>query len=214
MPPGVEWTGMLRARGLSAEMLVRLKAAGCTRIFLGMESLADRTLESMEKGTSRSELLSVLRSARRVGLAVHTNLITGFPGERVADLRACVDVLHRNAALWGPGRLRISPFVVTPGSTVHREPRRFGVRVLPWGDENWDLPPALRPAVPVWHHHWEPVEQRPGPEEAERVRLLRELRMLVRAIEASEPIAPPRPSESICADAVCEAAGRESGPVV
>lgn len=72
--------------------LALLRDSGVTHIQPGIESLADSTLEVMQKGVSAAQNIAFLRWCAELGVQPYWNLIYGFPQEEPEDY-------ERNAAL-------------------------------------------------------------------------------------------------------------------
>lgn len=71
-----------RDEGLAREMA----AAGCSKVFMGIESIHDHILDVMRRGMRRETVELGLRRALEAGLKVHGNFIIGFPGETEATV--------------------------------------------------------------------------------------------------------------------------------
>lgn len=66
--------------------IARMAAAGITRVQPGIESLSTNNLKLMNKGTTALQQISYLKWAHAYGVTVNYGLISGMPGESVADL--------------------------------------------------------------------------------------------------------------------------------
>lgn len=71
-----------RDPGLAAEMA----AAGCSRVFMGIEAIHDDILGRMRRGMDRAAVERGLQRAFDAGIKVHGNFIIGFPGETEATV--------------------------------------------------------------------------------------------------------------------------------
>lgn len=63
------------------ELAREMAAAGCSRVFMGIESIHDHILAAMRRGMTRETVELGLRRAFEAGIKVHGNFIIGFPGE-------------------------------------------------------------------------------------------------------------------------------------
>jgi len=98
LPEPVTWIGYARLdAGHSRDGFVRARAAGCRKLFIGVESGSDRILKQFHKGVDAAQARRVLLDAAAAGLAVHSFLMTGFPGENESDQQATLDLL---ASVW------------------------------------------------------------------------------------------------------------------
>jgi radical SAM superfamily enzyme YgiQ (UPF0313 family) len=104
---------------------VRLSAeAGCTQVFIGMESVNPQNLQAEGKGQNHvEEYRTIINEWHDAGIVVHTGYIIGLPfdtGEQVPqDIRYLMDVIRPDQA---------SFFMLTPlpGSHDHREMKQRG----------------------------------------------------------------------------------------
>ena len=94
LPEPVSWIGYARLdSGHTRDGFVRARAAGCRKLFIGVESGSDRILRRFNKGVNAACARRVLLDAAAAGLAVHTFLMTGFPGEDESDRQATLALL-------------------------------------------------------------------------------------------------------------------------
>src|SRR5712692_9423542 len=104
---------------------VRLAAeAGCTQVFIGMESVNPQNLEAEGKGQNKvEEYQQIINEWHDTGIVVHTGYIIGLPfdtREQVPqDIRYLMDVIQPDQS---------SFFMLTPlpGSHDHREMKKRG----------------------------------------------------------------------------------------
>jgi hypothetical protein len=104
---------------------VRLSAeAGCTQVFIGMESVNPQNLKAEGKGQNHvEEYQKIIREWHDAGIVVHTGYIIGLPFDTQAqvpqDIRYLMDVIQPDQAYF---------FMLTPlpGSHDHREMKKRG----------------------------------------------------------------------------------------
>jgi len=78
----VSFYGYCRAdQRLTPELLAKLKEAGCSEIFFGIESGSQRVLNRMRKGIRLTHAAKVLRNTKTVGIRSCVSIMVGFPGE-------------------------------------------------------------------------------------------------------------------------------------
>ena len=75
------WECLGRADTFDLETARAMKAAGCFRIFFGIESGNDRILELMDKRITTSQAERAVLAARQAGLEVGAFFIVCYPGE-------------------------------------------------------------------------------------------------------------------------------------
>lgn len=138
----VDWSGYMRAQ-IDAPTAQLLRRAGCVWVFIGVESLADETLELMNKRMSESQNLAAVQAFLDAGIRVKVGLIPGFPGDTRERFIRTATQLRR--MLGASSRLAVShePFVVLPGQPIYGDLNRFGLRPVAWPDEVLGLAPDL-----------------------------------------------------------------------
>ncbi|GAA5068528.1 radical SAM family heme chaperone HemW [Nocardia callitridis] len=78
----------------SPEFFARIRAAGYTRVSLGMQSAAEHVLRVLDRTHTPGRAVAAAREARAAGFEhVNLDLIYGTPGERDADLDASLDAV-------------------------------------------------------------------------------------------------------------------------
>jgi putative oxygen-independent coproporphyrinogen III oxidase len=90
--PNTEITTEANPESTSPSLFGRLRAAGYTRVSLGMQSVAPHVLAALDRVHSPGRALDAAREARAAGFAhVNLDLIYGTPGESDDDVRRSVD---------------------------------------------------------------------------------------------------------------------------
>ncbi len=113
---------------LKREQVAQLRAAGVLNIQPGIESLSDRLLRLMGKGTSGLRNVQLLKWCREYGVDVDWNLLHGFPGETDADYAEIEQWLPLIRHLEPPsasGPIRLDRF-----SPYHSDPERYGITAV------------------------------------------------------------------------------------
>jgi ribosomal peptide maturation radical SAM protein 1 len=121
---------------LARAQVALLARAGVATIQPGIESLSDRLLKLMRKGTTGLRNIQLLKWCRDYGVAAEWNILYGFPGETDADYHEMLDRLPMLQHLQPPsgcGPVRVDRF-----SPYFQTPETFGLK-------------GLRP-LPVFRH--------------------------------------------------------------
>jgi ribosomal peptide maturation radical SAM protein 1 len=129
---------------LSANHVRQLGAAGVRSIQPGIESLSDRVLALMRKGTTGLKNIELLKWCREYGVRPVWNILYGFPGETQADYeetRGLIEAIWHLDPPQACGRVRLDRF-----SPYHLDPGAFGM-------EN------VRPKAPLPHLYPFPREE-------------------------------------------------------
>jgi anaerobic magnesium-protoporphyrin IX monomethyl ester cyclase len=83
---GMTWSCLSRAEGLAPDTVRLMKEAGCRRVYLGLESGSQATLELMNKRVSLTDAERAVRLYRAAGIEVAAFFIVGYPGETRAGI--------------------------------------------------------------------------------------------------------------------------------
>ncbi len=121
LSPGVEVTTEANPESTSPEFFARLRAAGFTRVSLGMQSTAPHVLAALDRVHSPGRALDAAREARVEGFEhVSIDLIYGTPGETDDDL-----VKSASSAIEaGVDHLSAYALIVEDGTALARRVRR------------------------------------------------------------------------------------------
>ena len=97
-PLGVTWHCAARARGFRLEDLEQMRAAGCLRINMGVESGSLKSLQVSKKQITPDDIRESVALVRAAGIHPGTSLILGFPGDDAETARETV-ALYRELGL-------------------------------------------------------------------------------------------------------------------
>ncbi len=130
LAPDAEVTTEANPESTDPELLAALRAAGYTRLSLGMQSTSARVLQILDRRHTAGRALEVVGWAREEGFEhVNLDLIYGTPGETDAEfgasLRAAVDS--------GVDHVSAYSLIVEPGTRLARQVR---AGALPMPDED------------------------------------------------------------------------------
>lgn len=109
----LRFTGYARLEaGFTPEVCRRLVGMGMVKLYFGLESADQRTLDHMDKGARADEAPVVLRNCAEAGVLFHIFSIIGFPQEPAASARTTLDFfLDNKPVIDGPGNsFDIHPF--------------------------------------------------------------------------------------------------------
>lgn len=82
----IDWSCLSRVTGINADIARMMKAAGCRRVFLGLETGDQTTLELMNKKASVEEGINAVHQFHNAGIEVAAFFIVGYPGESVTSI--------------------------------------------------------------------------------------------------------------------------------
>ena len=111
------WECRTRLDLVDAELLTRLREAGCRRILYGVESDSRAVLGRVDKGgrSATMDTRAALRMASEAGMASILGLMCGVPGEQPEDVEANLQLAAEMAVVDGVS-LSLHWFNVTPGN--------------------------------------------------------------------------------------------------
>jgi oxygen-independent coproporphyrinogen-3 oxidase len=126
----VEVTTEANPESTSPEFFAGLRAAGYTRVSLGMQSSAPHVLAVLDRRHTPGRAADAAREARRAGFDhVNLDLIYGTPGESMTDLRASLEA----ALAAGVDHVSAYALIVEDGTALAR---RIGRGELPAPDDD------------------------------------------------------------------------------
>ena len=130
----IGWTCLSRVDRIDPEIAGFMSAAGCKRVYLGLESGSDETLALMGKHARVSDGVRAVQVFRDAGVGVAGFFIVGYPGESQASVEKTL--LHALSLHLDEISINV-PFPL-PGSGLYS---RVG-RVDP--DADWDSPGEVK----------------------------------------------------------------------
>lgn len=140
---GLRWYGFARLEPALADpsLAAELAEGGCAMLQLGVETVSQRLLDRMGKGTRASIAGTILKNLARAGIRTYVYLLFGIPGEEPAEVKATIDwacakaedITFLNLALMNRPRERapdqgaredLSLYVLPPGADECRRVAR------------------------------------------------------------------------------------------
>jgi hypothetical protein len=108
-----------------------LAAAGFRKLFFGLESGSQKTLDHMDKGIQVAEVPTLLRNCREAGIQFHLFSIIGFPEETPARAAETLAFFERNAdVIDDPGNsFDIHPFGLELRTSYASNAKQYGVEI-------------------------------------------------------------------------------------
>ena len=85
---GLHWSCLSRANGIDLSSARLMREAGCRRVYLGLESGSQATLDLMHKKITVEEGVRAATVYREAGIEVAAFFIVGYPGETEEDIEA------------------------------------------------------------------------------------------------------------------------------
>ena len=92
-----------------------LRRAGCSEVWMGVESGSQRILDAMEKGIRIGDIYAARENLRKNGIRACFFLQLGYPGEDWSDIEATVRMVRETA----PDDIGVSVAYPLPGTKFH-----------------------------------------------------------------------------------------------
>ena len=112
-----KWTCSARIDCVSEEMIIKMKAAGCSDIFFGIETGSQRMQQIIKKNLDISKAYKTADICRLNGINMHASFIIGFPEETKKEINKtlkCALILALKGAL-----TQISELTLLPGTPIY-----------------------------------------------------------------------------------------------
>jgi anaerobic magnesium-protoporphyrin IX monomethyl ester cyclase len=118
--------------GFTAQLCEKLARVGLRRIYFGLESANQATLDQMAKGIRVENAHVVLRNCANAGISFHVFSIIGFPGEDAARARQTIEFFEANEDLFDdPGNtFDIHQLEILTDTPYFSRAASFGIRIL------------------------------------------------------------------------------------
>lgn len=111
-----------------------MRAAGCYDVLFGLETTSPRMLRRMDKfteGLDTEAIAGIFQALSAAGIAIHVNLIAGFPGDTPSEAAASVDFVLRCLRPMVGATYTLNRFMLFPQTPVMLDPDRYGIRPAP-----------------------------------------------------------------------------------
>ena len=125
----------VRADGLDAELLAKMRKSGCQRIYVAPESGVQRVVDGIiKKNQDLRRVEDAIVNAHRVGIKVSCFFIIGFIGETKQDMQATIAYAHKLRRL-GADRFYFSYATPLTGTELFRQAKEGGYLSAEFSDE-------------------------------------------------------------------------------
>ncbi len=106
---------LMRADGVTPDVVAALAAAGCRTVWIGAESGSQRVLDAMEKGTRVEQIERAVQLLHQAGIDVGFFLQFGYPGETLTEIEQTLAMVGRCR----PDDIGLSVSYPLPGTPFH-----------------------------------------------------------------------------------------------
>ncbi|MCG8314050.1 MAG: B12-binding domain-containing radical SAM protein, partial [Pseudomonadales bacterium] len=140
---GISWSSFMRAQ-MDVESARILKRSGCSSVFVGIESLSNQTLETMNKRRTEADNLKALVSFLEAKISVTAGLIPGFPGDDREDFFATLyTILEIKNKYPNLLRVNVEPFITSPSQPMFNRLEHYGLSGNVWGEDVISMAPSF-----------------------------------------------------------------------
>jgi len=136
---GLTWHCNTRLDYLDAGLIAEMARAGCSSMFLGMESASIGVLRQLGKHYTPAGARAIFAACLEHGIEPNVSFMIGLPFETRADLEETVNFVV--ALCRDLPRVRVGVRHLTPlfGTRLHRESAAFGLNILDDDQSRLDL---------------------------------------------------------------------------
>ena len=130
--PDLAFSGYARLEpGFTPELCDKLARAGLRRLYFGLKSADQRTLDGMQKGIRVEHAPIVLRRCRDAGIRFHVFSMIGFPGEDRDSARRTIAFFAEHAELFDdPGNsFDIHELEILTDTPYFSDAETYGIRI-------------------------------------------------------------------------------------
>jgi len=125
----VSWECLSRVDTIDKERALKMKQAGCVRVFFGLESGNDAVLALMKKQATVSQAKSAVLTAKSAGIQVGAFFIVGYPDETNETV---LDTLRFGSSLPLDYLSFTLPYPI-PGTALHERVKR-NIAINDWSE--------------------------------------------------------------------------------
>jgi len=120
---GLEWSCYFRCQNATEDIVKRMRDAGCSSVFLGVESIDDQVLKNMDKGGRKHHYDRGVGWLKKHGIATHANFVLGYPGAQLDCAERMIEWVDEHDVDF----YCASPWYCSPATPVWRRRKEFGI---------------------------------------------------------------------------------------
>lgn len=118
------WHCFYRCGNSDEEAIVLMKEAGCTGVFLGIESANDNILSIMNKKSRRIDYATALPMFRKHGILTFASIFVGFPGETYESYNDTMEFIEETK----PDFCRPLVWYCDTTTPIWRDREKYGIK--------------------------------------------------------------------------------------
>ena len=128
---GIVWRGQCRVDGITPEYAKLAAESGCVTMCLGVESVSQASLDSINKKVDVERAKDTIRLLKENGIETRVYMIMGLPAEPDDIVKKTWDFITETE----PTSVYLSMFTVRPGTEIFNNPKNFGIKRV---NKDWD----------------------------------------------------------------------------
>jgi radical SAM superfamily enzyme YgiQ (UPF0313 family) len=113
----VRWACSSTVNRVDYEMTKMMKEAGCSMLYMGVESGSPQIRKTLNKRISNEEIITAFEAARKAGLRTCACIMLGAPGESAATVQESIDL----AKLIRPHKIALNIITPYPGTSLYHQ---------------------------------------------------------------------------------------------
>jgi hypothetical protein len=92
----ISWYGNIKSGPeFTPDLFALMRRAGCVWVMCGVETLSNRHLKAIKKGTTQRRLIWVAHDLARVGIRFHAYMIVGLPSQTLQEAIDDLEILRQ-----------------------------------------------------------------------------------------------------------------------
>jgi len=141
-----QWYGYFRAN-MPKPLVEKLKASGLCRAFVGVETLSEALLKTMNKKRTAINNIESIEAFASCDIPLEISNIVGFPSESSDDFQKrweyYIDLITKYQKI----DLNIESFQLRPCSKIYGHYKEFGLSIKKWGSKTANIIPEVRDII-------------------------------------------------------------------
>lgn len=122
---GLTWRCYMDVKAMNADIIAKIRKAGCDALMYGIETGSDRILRMIGKNQTTKQAEQVLKWAKKADIDVTAFFMTGFPYEEQKDVIDTINFISNNKEYIDFGVVR--KFTVIYGTFLYQYPLQYKV---------------------------------------------------------------------------------------
>lgn len=114
-------------QNLTKPVLNLYKEKGCLQLLFGLESISQRVLDLMKKGTNIDSICRILSDCYQTSIRTNMQTIVGFPTETIEEAYSTIKFMYENKEKINS--CAVSPFCLYQGSDVYCNPDKYKIEI-------------------------------------------------------------------------------------